>query len=50
VTGVQTCALPISIQEFLDGMLVLGVWQQIVLVDFDTRSRTRELIVQIMGE
>ena len=35
---------------FLDGMLVLGVWQQIVLVDFDTRSRTRELIVQIMGE
>ena len=35
---------------FLDGALLLGVWQQIVLVDFDTRSRTRELIVQIMGE
>ena len=35
---------------FLDGALLLGTWQQIVLVDFDTRSRTREIIVQIMGE
>jgi secondary thiamine-phosphate synthase enzyme len=35
---------------FLDGRLLLGAWQQIVLVDFDTRSRTRELIIQIMGE
>jgi secondary thiamine-phosphate synthase enzyme len=35
---------------FLGGLLQLGTWQQVVLVDFDTRSRTRELIVQIMGE
>jgi secondary thiamine-phosphate synthase enzyme len=35
---------------FLDGAMLLGTWQQIVVVDFDTRSRTRELIVQIMGE
>jgi secondary thiamine-phosphate synthase enzyme len=35
---------------FLGGLLQLGTWQQIVLVDFDTRSRTRELIVQIIGE
>jgi secondary thiamine-phosphate synthase enzyme len=35
---------------FLGGLLQLGTWQQIVLVDFDTRPRTRELIVQIMGE
>jgi secondary thiamine-phosphate synthase enzyme len=35
---------------FLDGALLLGTWQQIVVVDFDTRSRTRELIFQIMGE
>lgn len=35
---------------FLGGLLQLGTWQQIVLIDFDTRSRTRELIVQIMGE
>ncbi len=35
---------------FLDGAILLGTWQQIVVVDFDTRSRTRELIIQIMGE
>ena len=35
---------------FLDGAMLLGTWQQIVVVDFDTRSRTRELIIQIMGE
>jgi secondary thiamine-phosphate synthase enzyme len=35
---------------FLAGAMLLGTWQQIVLVDFDTRSRTREIIIQIMGE
>ncbi|MBM4125788.1 MAG: YjbQ family protein [Nitrospira sp.] len=35
---------------FADRTLLLGTWQQIVLVDFDTRARSRELIVQIMGE
>ena len=30
--------------------LTLGTWQQIVLVDFDNRPRSRQLIVQIMGE
>lgn len=35
---------------FSDGRLLLGQWQQIVLVDFDTRGRNREIIVQIMGE
>jgi secondary thiamine-phosphate synthase enzyme len=35
---------------FTDGRLCLGVWQQIVVIDFDTRSRTRELILHIMGE
>ncbi len=35
---------------FADRALLLGTWQQIVLVDFDTRSRTRELIVQVLGE
>jgi secondary thiamine-phosphate synthase enzyme len=28
----------------------LGTWQQIVLIDFDTRSRRREVIVQVVGE
>ncbi len=35
---------------FANGTLLLGTWQQIVLVDFDTRARTRDLIIQILGE
>jgi secondary thiamine-phosphate synthase enzyme len=35
---------------FNEGTLALGTWQQIVVVDFDTRARTRELIVQVIGE
>ena len=35
---------------FSGGGLLLGTWQQIVLVDFDTRPRMRELIVQVLGE
>jgi secondary thiamine-phosphate synthase enzyme len=35
---------------FSEAALLLGTWQQIVVVDFDTRSRTRELIFQIVGE
>lgn len=35
---------------FVEGALTLGTWQQIVLIDFDTRARTRELVVQILGE
>ncbi len=30
--------------------LVLGTWQQVVFLDFDNRSRTRHIVVQIMGE
>lgn len=33
-----------------EGRLTLGTWQQLVLVELDTRSRTRELVVQILGE
>jgi len=35
---------------FRDRSLLLGTWQQIILVDFDNRPRTREIVVQIMGE
>jgi secondary thiamine-phosphate synthase enzyme len=34
---------------FSKGRLLLGTWQQIILVDFDNRSRNRELSVQIIG-
>ena len=30
--------------------LTLGTWQQVVFLDFDTRARSRRLVVQIMGE
>lgn len=35
---------------FSRGRLILGTWQQIVLVDFDNRARRREVVVQVMGE
>jgi secondary thiamine-phosphate synthase enzyme len=35
---------------FREGRLLLGTWQQIVLVDFDTRPRQRDLVVQLSGE
>jgi secondary thiamine-phosphate synthase enzyme len=34
---------------FSNGRLLLGTWQQIILVDFDNRSRRREITVQILG-
>jgi secondary thiamine-phosphate synthase enzyme len=35
---------------FAAGKLILGTWQQIVFIDFDHRSRQRELVVQMIGE
>ncbi|MBA7682636.1 hypothetical protein ES703_90988 [subsurface metagenome] len=35
---------------FNDKRLALGTWQQIVLVDFDNRPRSRQVILQVMGE
>lgn len=35
---------------FMARRLTLGTWQQIIFVDFDNKTRQRELIVQIIGE
>jgi len=35
---------------FTDKTLALGTWQQIVVVDFDNRPRSRDIVLQIMGE
>jgi secondary thiamine-phosphate synthase enzyme len=35
---------------FSGGKLMLGTWQQIVVVDHDTRERSRQIAVQIVGE
>jgi secondary thiamine-phosphate synthase enzyme len=34
---------------FIEGKLLLGNWQQIVYIDFDTRPRSRRIVVQIGG-
>jgi secondary thiamine-phosphate synthase enzyme len=31
----------------VEGRLVLGTWQQVILLDFDNRPRTREIHVQV---
>lgn len=33
----------------IDGRLVVGTWQQIVLIDFDDRPRRRTVVVQILS-
>jgi secondary thiamine-phosphate synthase enzyme len=35
---------------FVESRLTLGTWQQIVFMDFDTRARSRSLVIQIIGE
>ena len=35
---------------FVDQKLTLGTWQQIAFIDFDNRPRSRELVLQLMGE
>lgn len=34
----------------VEGQLTLGTWQKIAFVDFDNRSRSRRIIVQLVGE
>jgi secondary thiamine-phosphate synthase enzyme len=34
----------------VDGALTLGTWQQIMLLEFDTQPRRREIVVQVIGE
>ena len=35
---------------FTEKELILGTWQQIILIDFDNRVRQREIVLQFMGE
>jgi len=35
---------------FVNGELTLGTWQQIVVIDHDNRARSREVVIQIIGE
>lgn len=35
---------------FNNGHLALGTWQQIVILDFDNRPRSRNALIQIVGD
>ena len=35
---------------FVNQTLTLGTWQQIVIIDFDTRPRIRDVLLQMIGE
>jgi secondary thiamine-phosphate synthase enzyme len=41
---------PSVVVPFNDGKLMLGTWQQIVMLELDTQARRRQLVIQIMGE
>jgi secondary thiamine-phosphate synthase enzyme len=48
---VRAAILGPSLQiPYLDGEMVLGTWQQIVLLDFDNRPRRRRILLQAIGE
>ena len=40
---------PSETVPLVDGRLVLGTWQQVVLLDFDDRPRTRTVTVQVLS-
>ena len=41
---------PSLVVPFSARHLQLGTWQQIIVADFDNRPRSREIVLQIMGE
>ncbi|MCS7298900.1 MAG: secondary thiamine-phosphate synthase enzyme YjbQ [Spirochaetia bacterium] len=41
---------PFYLLPVVDGKLVRGTWQQVVLVEFDTRPRNRKVVIQVIGE
>ncbi|MBE6964018.1 MAG: secondary thiamine-phosphate synthase [Ruminococcaceae bacterium] len=41
---------PFITVPFVDGRLTVGPWQNLTLVECDTRNREREIVFQVMGE
>jgi secondary thiamine-phosphate synthase enzyme len=41
---------PSLVVPIVEHQLTLGTWQQIILIDFDTRPRQRRVLVQLLGE
>jgi secondary thiamine-phosphate synthase enzyme len=40
---------PSLVVPFINKKMTLGTWQQIIIVDFDNRPRSREIILQLLG-
>ena len=48
---VRACLVgPALTLPIVDGTVPLGTWQQVVLLDFDTRPRARRIAVTLLGE
>ena len=41
---------PSLVVPFANKKMMLGTWQQIVVVDFDNRARSREIVLQLLGD
>ncbi len=41
---------PSLVIPFSSKRLMVGTWQQVVIIDFDNRPRKREIVVQMIGE
>jgi len=41
---------PSLVVPFTNKKMTLGTWQQIVLMDFDNRPRSREIVLQLLGD
>jgi secondary thiamine-phosphate synthase enzyme len=41
---------PSLVVPFANGDFLLGTWQQIILLDFDTRPRSRDVVAQFIGK
>ncbi|MFP4202330.1 MAG: secondary thiamine-phosphate synthase enzyme YjbQ [Candidatus Acetothermia bacterium] len=41
---------PGTVVPFVNGKLQLGRWQNIVIINHDTRARERRIVVQLIGE
>jgi secondary thiamine-phosphate synthase enzyme len=48
---VRTALLNVSVTiPIMDAGLVIGSYQEIILIDFDPQGRARQVVVQVMGE
>lgn len=41
---------PFVTVPFVNGELMIGPWQNLTLIECDTRNRTRDIVFQVMGE